>query len=332
MKLILFKIFNFLGIYVENLHSPNIFLYSLRKMPLNIKQYEIKKKTNYAAIVDNHKYYNDLLKEDIENWNIEVQKPIFIGKGIGASSLDTFRRVSIDGKLYFEKVYFNSFPELENVLWFQENYYEDVVKSIRTAKIEKVYKGKIMSVIYYEFLELNPLSSESVEDSIIQISKKLYKLSKNQLSVQNHIIDFKKHFEYKRNIDSLTEDYSKIGIFVKKFEVLAESSSQILTHGDFQKTNIFQDMTLVDWDSVGFYPIGLEQALIYYRFLFEDLACDLPLNWLLNSFKDVVADEDWLDFERNFVFFLSVFASNLFKENKKLNVHLIVTDYLKEYN
>jgi len=334
MKTILFKIINFFGVYVEKLHSPKVFLNSLEKKPLIIKEYEIRKKTNFAAIVENHEYYNNLLKEDIPDWNLHIERAKFIGKGIGASSLDTFRKVYIDGKPFFEKVYFNSFPELENILWFQEHYYQELIKQIRTSKIEKVIKGNIMSVVYFEFLDLKPVTCEELEGSLIEISKVLYNLPLKENSEKFSIlsIDFRKHFEYKRNIKTIKEDFIKLGISFEYFERRADSSSCVFTHGDIQKTNVFKEMTLIDWDSFGFFPVGFEQAFIYYRFLFEDIQCGLPLDWILKNYKNKISDNNWQDFERNFIYFLTIFSFSLFKENKHKNILLILINYLKKHN
>jgi hypothetical protein len=270
---------------------------------------------------------------------MEIQKASFIGKGIGVGSLDSFRRVTTDQKDYFEKVYFNSHEDLERIKWFQEHIYALIQHEIKVPRIQKIYSGDLLTIVYFEYFNLNDLKEERKKKAIIEFSKDLYRISYtneatlSRLEIPTNLKDFRKHFEYQSNINLARRKLGEYGIVCHSFEQEAASSKHIITHADIQETNVFKDSVLIDWDTFGIYPIGLEPAFIYFRLLMKDSnrSTDV-IDWLNKYYSEVISERDWKDFKRNFVFFLFVFSAKRIYRGIFNHIEQPLIKKLKQFN
>src|SRR5699024_2769159 len=102
-----------------------------------------------------------------------------------------------------------------------------------------------------------------------------------------------------------------------------DQSRKILAHGDLHAGNIFKDNTVIDWDGCGFFPIGLDPAVIHYYLIVENEIEPVESldNWLITHYKNNVDAKDWGDFEINFLYFSYIQS---FK--------LVNKEYFKQYN
>jgi len=335
LKDVIKKIYYWLGFYPPQRILPVREYYKhIKGYPEEIIEYQLQLLSLQIKNISSNKsneYYNQLLKKFIPEWSLLDAQYRFIknfGHGLGESSLATFRKVKIKNNILFEKVYFNSYLDLKNVLWFQKNIYPLLKNKIRIPEIKKVYEGYIISVAYFDYMELKPFKDkQTLISSEIKLSKDLYIVSKNnqeyirQLDIENGLFDFRQHFLYKEQKKSAKNNLNKIGIDFDFLEKQISVSFLIINHGDIYKTNFYQENTLIDWDTFGFYPIGLEVAFLYQRLLWsENLKEENFSNWLKINYQETISEEIWNEFERNTFFFLYVFNQCLFEEMKYLNL------------
>lgn len=327
MKRILFNLFFRLGIVPQRIYTPAQLYGSLKAMPVLIQEHELRKRAELIVRANDHRYYELLLRAFVNRWDFKVEGASFIRKGIGESSLNTCRKVVIDGKAYFEKVFFNSRPEVETAEWFQRHIYGQLGDSIITASLEKLIKGEVITIAYYEFLELSPFQRSDGDQAYIKLTIDLYSISKDTpldagaILTPQHVRDFRFHFQYQRYAGAAEAKLRELGVNFRKLVDNASSSKKILTHGDINLGNAFKGPILVDWDSFGVYPIGLDVAYLCYRMPLREWRYKLDIKrWLEDNYGAAIDPVDWTSFERNFYFFLYVFAFPLFQEGDYLGI------------
>ncbi len=327
------------GIQIQYLPAPKRFYHSLQNRPVPVKHYEVKRITYYARSVGNHKYYEKLLKAFVPNWPTDVKGAKFIGKGLGESGINTYRTVTIGNKAYFEKVYFNSHHSLQAVQWFQNHIHHLIKEQVNVPLVQKTYRGELITIVYYSYIEHTKLKAEAIESGLIQFSQDLYRISdKNKsyltkLELPDRIKDFRNHSAYQKRKKFYSADtkLSEQGIDMESAEELISCSKRVLTHGDINKKNSFKNGVLIDWDSFGLFPIGLDPAFIYYHIHLKKKKEANINEWLKEHYQDVVSEKDWSDFERNFMYFLYVFSIKRFAKGQVEHKEQRLVNLLKKY-
>ena len=269
-----------------------------------------------------NKDYNQLLLFFVPEWDLANEQYEFVGKqghGLGESSLSTFRKVEIKNEVLFEKVYFNSYADLHKIVWFQENMYPLLKDRIRIPKIKKIYRGDLISIVYFEYVNLKEFDdNQEFIQSAIELAKYFNTLSENnqayikQVLIADPLFDFRQHFLYKQTKEIAKNSLTKINLDLENLEKQVATSTLAISHGDLYKTNLFQENNLIDWDAFGFYPIGMEVAFLYQRLLeFGIIERNDFFNWLEINFRQAMTEEKWTEFERNALFFLYVFSQKI---------------------
>jgi hypothetical protein len=333
------KILQRAGIYIQYFPTSSHIYDSLKDKPAQIREHELNRIAVALRIAENHKQYEELLKAFVPDWQPEIKKTEFVGRGIGDSSLNAYRKVSIEDKLYFEKVYFNSHQHLQTVRWFENHIYDMIKDEITAPLIRKILHGELITIVYYDYFNLIKMREETIEECLIQFSKALYGIScensaaLKRLEPPDSVQGFRNHPAYQCR----KKDYAararllKRGIDLKTLEKLIDQSPSILTHGDINKKNAFANGILIDWDSFGIFPIGLDPAFIYYCLLINGHRKDNSLTWLKTHYSDVIPKAGWRDFERNFTYFLYVFSLNLFDKGQLKSLEQQLIKALKVY-
>ncbi len=309
---------------------------SLKDLTIRVLEHGLKRITNNIANRNKHKYYEKILRTLIPNWQINIKEAKFIGVGIGDGSLDTHRKVTIGNKTYFEKVHFNSYQDLRKVQWFQNHIYALIEDKIKVPRIQKTYRGKLLTIVYYDYFNLTKLENKTKENSLIQFSKALYRISctneanLDESELPESINGFKNHFQYQRNITLAGAEMAKQGIDMKTIEKSVEHSKCVLTHGDLNEGNGYKKDVLIDWDLFGIYPIGFDPAYIYFRLPVKNNK--KVVYWLEKHYSDVVSEEDWSIFERNFVYFLFIFSIYRFDREPYKSIKQELIENIKYYS
>lgn len=340
IRKLLIQILQPLGFYITYYASAQKVYESLKKQPTLIQAFELKRIFDSVRIAKNHSYYNQLLASFIPNWNLEIKEPKFIGFGAGESSLSTFRKVKVNAKYLHEKIYFSFHPDSQRISWLYDSLSELINRfDIVTPDLNAVYKGATITAFYTDFLELKPLEVNSKEQKLLQFSKQLYQLSitsefeKTVEKTPQSFTDFTQHFEYKRNRLQAQQILTIHNIDLSSLEQTIRKSRYILTHGDIQETNAFENKVLIDWDSVGIFPIGLDPAFSLFYLLMNDKNEKFDiLKWIEENFKNIVAQEDWENFQKNIVCFLFVFIQDRIKGEKYDRMNNELIDLLNSFD
>ncbi len=314
----------------------------MKYRPDSVQRLELKRMAGSVRTAENHEYYEKLLKAFVPDWRVDIKKAKFTGKGRSGSNLNTYRKVVIGNKPYFEKVYFNSRSDLQTVQWFQEHIYELIKDKINAPHIHKTCRGELLTIVYFDYLELAKLKKDTRERRLVQFSKDLYCISCEnksclaKLEPPDSIKDFRNHSRYTRKVHFAVAKLIEQGMNMKlvegAFEELITHSKHVLTHADINEGNGSKNAVLIDWDHFGLFPIGFDPALIYYRVHLRNKPVDNFTGWLEKHYKLIIAEEDWSDFERNFTYFLFVFAIKYFEGGQFKIIEQQLIEKLTKYS
>src|SRR5690606_25313946 len=181
--------------------------------------------------------------------------------------------------------------------------------------------GDLITIIYFEYLDLLPLSKDTVRSVLFDLSKTLLKLSeKNKSLIENapdYLKTYNSHFQYYKNIKCakrIIKGLSHNQLTIDMLEEVLNSQPLIITHGDIYQTNVFTGNYVIDWDSFGFFPFGFESALIL-AMQTEPLTFSELQRILIEEFKEIIADDYWDGFELSCLYFYFIFTA-INKENE----------------
>jgi len=311
-------LFHYLGFIVERIPDEVTLFSELNTVDKVVQKYVLKKLVRNIRIANNHKRYNNLLKKYVPTWHHNFKHAKFIGNGFGENSFNTFRKVNYENKYFFEKIYFNDAHDLLKVEWFYSHVYPVLNNSIKTARLHKIIKGELISIVYFEFRDLKPLTEYASYSASFRVSQELFELSRTDYiqelcrDAPKIIKDYKLHPHYKKNIKTASialEELSNNRLTAVLIEQAVDLQPLKLSHGDVQ-SNVFADHYLIDWDSFGFYPIGFESAFILYKYRRLDNLCFHDLQRvLIENYKAIIDKDQWSAFELTCFYFYFVFIS-----------------------
>jgi hypothetical protein len=96
-------------------------------------------------------------------------------------------------------------------------------------------------------------------------------------------------------------------------EKIIDLQPLVITHGDIYHTNVLADNYIIDWDSFGFFPHGLEVAFIFATNI--EYSTFERLQKLLNEeYKEIVSKDQWDGFELSCWYFYLIFTAQDEKE------------------
>ena len=278
------------------------------------------KKNSLDAIVDrvrlkkDHNYYNLILKTYIPSFEDSFKSTGFIGYGVGKENLNCYRKVVFleSNEELFEKVYFTDNDKLKSLLWFDENTSLRQAQELIIPKVKKVLHGDFLTAVYFEYVNLLPLNLELLNSSLNKIAIVLYNNSlgfENTDKTPTFFKEYQSHNYYKNNIDKTIQKFGKKIDFCKLNKSIANSFF-VISHGDLSETNVCQDNVVIDWDSCGYFPLGLDIAKIYFRLIVNNEYDTNFEGWLINNYQAHIKEEHWLDLYRNFSYFLLIFIQD----------------------
>lgn len=328
-------LFHYLGFIIERVPDENKLFFELNNCHESVQRYVLKRITDNIRIANNHKLYNKVLKRYIPTWDNHLTSAVFIGNGVGEYSFNTFRKVYFENRRYFEKIYFNNTHDLAKIEWFSNYIYPLLKNSINVARLHRVVKGDVITIVYFEFAELSPLPATRLTPVSFEFSRELIRLS-NEDSLKKlaatapaYFKDYKLHAYYRGNISlatKLMKELSYNALSPESIENIIKLQPLVVTHGDIQRTNLFSNNYLIDWDSFGFYPLGLEAAYIICKFDVHSsgggvvsTSNDLQ-TVLLENYSGVICSDQWKCFELCVFYFFFIFIA--LDDGTELNVTL----------
>lgn len=270
-----------------------------------VKRYQLKKLAEDIKKLNDQKLYNKLLKKYIIDWDWDdyFTSSVFIGHGSGEDNLDVYRKVCVEDKYFFEKVYFNDSQDLLVVEWFYEYVYPRIGEHLKTVNLHKIIKGDLITVVYFDFIALAPVSRFMYHSCFFAIAKNLYELSRADASLIKgatcFVKDYRLHFHYIDKIDDFKLAIKKMSngkLTVEMIEQIIDLQPLIFSHGDIYHPNVFEDNYLIDWDSCGFFPHGFDCAFILATNV-RYISLEKLKEILNDEFKELVGDDQWDGFQ-----------------------------------
>jgi hypothetical protein len=321
------RIMHALGFYIEKSPNEKTFYKEIKNKEIGVQEFQLKKITSYLRKVNNVKQYATFINAFVPNWEMSFDHIAFCGVGIGGSSLDSFRKVKYKDEWLFEKIYFNRSVDLQRLEWFNNEVFEEIKTLIKIPPIKKLVSGELITLIYFQFIEPLPIPEQLVQTKVIEASKSLYRCSQKPriqdiINQSPKIIkDYTLHFEYKRCIykaEQIATERMNDSHFLKDVQSVINESPHILTHGDLHRENIFLNDYLIDWDSFGIYPIGLDVGFLFFRLSldFEQFSVEQLLFVLEKEYKPMIKEEDWNCFKMNSLFFYFIFTIHHFSKDE----------------
>lgn len=312
---ILRKLLYKFGIYIK--YIPNIdYLYnSLHVKDDEIKFYELKFVCHFVALSNDNNFYNQIIKKYVPDWDIEARVSTFIGEGSGVYNLNTYRRLELyNNNTLFEKIYLTKSLDYERISFIKESVLNLLDDKIKTPQIKFKYTSDFITVVYYDYLDLTPFSSENINECFIDITKFLYKKStesrvERMITKAPEILkDYRLFHDYKRFEEEAKNFLYQSSIDYNCIEEEINKARKVITHGDIKRENFYEGNYLIDWDYFGLYPIGLEIALVCSKLIIYKLLEETPLNWLCKNYRSMLDENEWKIFELSFSYFLFIFS------------------------
>ena len=192
----------------------------------------------------------------------------FLNEGRGLGTLKPYRMLENGDTKVFEKIFFNYSKNLASAVYFdrhQEKLLAD--KAIKAPRLRDTIKGKNLTILLYEFWNLEKLP----EDSAYPVLKsKTMELCRDLTSVRekpgyiNPATGKKKIYNPKR--DLFVQEFVKI-------ERIAQTFPVYFQHLDLGEENVFANDVIIDWDNSGYYNLGVDfgRLLLSHYILNQDV-------------------------------------------------------------
>jgi len=274
-----------------------------------IPKQEFKSLVKTLAKRDWHLLYEYCLKKldpalDFSYANDSNQKR-FVFQGRGFGTLKPYRILKKSNQQTFEKIFFNGTDDLKANLYFYEMRHHLLKETkIRIPEYKMIIKGEVFTVFLYEYLELKPLPEGLVYNDIMNKTLELYKISPNQDHAEP--ITYNKYI-FGRN--RLIENNELTPLELAHLDQLIERAPVCFQHLDLSENNVFQDDIVIDWDSSGFYPLGMDFGrLMLCDFIFhKDDFIHSYEKKLTDYFQHLHHDISYHDFQLLCMYFFIVF-------------------------
>lgn len=256
--------------------------------------------TAHLGLNGSHRLYERVL----QIYDQELQFPenlwssgkSFIGRGYGANTLNTYRRVLLDGEPAFEKVYFKKYPDYKKCKFFYDHVRDQLKeKGFEAPELLSVREGKKLALMYFQYIDLVK-EQDDMQDGLeraLAISRALSEINVRDLVVKEaFLLDFESDPMVKRRLRLLNKklkaEFREAGMEdsgqrkkLKKLisEVLQKlkKGERVLQHGDLFQDN-FSRSYVIDWDRMGMYPFGYDLGLILAFYKLQERVRVTPLD------------------------------------------------------
>lgn len=325
IKNLIQRFFITLGVYpLTKIPNYKSFLNWKDTPAIDFKKRSLEGIVSYVKLKNDHKYYDLILSSYIPNFETSYRKAKFIGFGIGKENLNCYRKIlSISNQNLFEKVYYSGNDKLESLFWLEKNIHFTDEDEIIKPEIKSVHAGDFLTAVYFKYLDIAHIGSGELDRTLNKVALNLYSKSNKEKYKEDFFPDYFKNYKlhnyYKNNIEKAAEKLNGVLDVIQCTKKIDEGF-YVISHGDLSESNVCQSNVVIDWDSCGFFPLGLDIAKIYFRLIVNARYSINYKAWLENNYKESLRNEHWQDLQRNFSYFLFVFIQDpSLKQTKKLN-------------
>lgn len=276
----------------------------------------LKKYSVLAKYYGDHEFYTEAVVRVCGIKSLPVLKRVeFVGKaGLGSNTLDSYRKVeTLDCQWMFEKVYKVKSDDFISLNFYLKYAYPVLSESFNVPGA-RIVEGSKGAVVYFDWIngmaKMNKKNILNLYSRFLDCALKVSVCSSECCGV---VTDFTRVPMYKNGLKSLALLIHKNSpsketdfILIKGLESYFRDlpvSERVFSHGDWAPTNIYENDTIVDFDSCGMYPVGYDLAYLSSRFLyFESFhKMEVGVGDVLNKFS--------LEGRLSFYFFALIFYS-----------------------
>lgn len=192
-----------------------------------------------------------------------ASKKVFVGKGFGKNSLNSYRKIYSGNIKYFEKIYFTNSPDLNNAIE-SANKLKGKNTRIKSPELFHIQKGKKISILYYEYLKFKiNQTEETFMKAVYNTQHDLIKIEKNEAK-NFDIVEKIKNVQYlKQGIHLIKQSKILQPEILVSFVKLLKKKSEMLRsyqHMDLCNRNVGLNNIILDWDTSGEYIFGIDVA------------------------------------------------------------------------
>jgi len=221
-----------------------------------ITKTELKKMAGFIASYQNHIAFEYLLKKydpslDL-SYSSDFSGKTFIPEGRGWGTLKPYRILENKNKnkKFFEKIFFSTSKNLASAVYFDDHYEELAEnKSIKSPRIVKMIQGEILTILHYEYWDLDKLPPDTAYPVLKAKTLELCQgLSQHYPAKFEYPIGKK---IYNPKPDLFVEEFGTIRSIARSFPVYFQ-------HLDLGEENVYKNDVVIDWDNSGYYNLGVD--------------------------------------------------------------------------
>lgn len=220
----------------------------------------------YAAHDDHYAYEKALLNYDTDiRFDFSRGRCEFLGAGKGRYTLNSYRKLYMNGDLLFEKIYL-----LRSMDWRKcEYFYARILPRMESANIRVPTLvassiGRRLAVVRFEYVDFKPVDIELYLDQVLSITRELASLGSEFIDLPSDFRDLTLHFGFERcfqkSLSVFGRDDAKVAL-LRSMRKHCEALPRFIGHGDLSRPNMGGEGLVLDWDNFGLYPPGFDLAL-----------------------------------------------------------------------
>lgn len=221
---------------------------------------DLKNYSYFASLYNDHEFYDQCLNifnENVDLYGMGEKK--FFGSGSGNNTLNSYRKVFIDGCYYIEKVYNIDSLEYSKTKFF----YREINPLLNSYSAPEAFFIEMsgIALAYFKYIEGDRCSDEELVFYYKNISLSLNSLDTEKLN--RIFLDFKSDAIYNDALKK-TKKYVDCIDFDRVESNILNNSKFVFSHGDLHSGNVIGSH-LIDFDNCGFYPDGYDFCFLLSR-------------------------------------------------------------------
>lgn len=189
----------------------------------------------------------------------------FLGAGKGLYTLNSYRKLSRDGELLFEKIYLLRSMDWRKCEYFYDHVFPRMeVTNIHVPALVGSSIGRRLAVVRFEYVDFKPVDIEFYIDQVICITRELASLGSKFIDPPSELRDLTLHFGFERCFQKSLSVFERVDGKVELLRSMrkrCEALPRLVGHGDLSRPNMGGEGLVLDWDNFGFYPPGFDLAL-----------------------------------------------------------------------
>ena len=203
---------------IANRYSDKRLLKALSLSPIQVEDWKtLKDFSELVRFTGDHAGYEEAIKSFDDKLTlisyVNSSNVLFVGSGLGQSTLNAYRKLSYSGTDYFEKIYLNDSYDLLRLLWFEENYRAHIDRSeILIPQVLKISKGRCATAVYFEFLNEPIDNCKAMPELAIKLALILYRQPVRGNSLPNYALSFESLDIYKSCFYLTKKWMTKVGL------------------------------------------------------------------------------------------------------------------------